>query len=290
MAQERLHPFEHDDLAALRTHGHVQTDHRREPRVGESRCNDYAIACVALARCVNRETACKRLDAIHRMMRPVHHALLCERRVQRTQQTQRIRVAVVLRVARADHFRPDARIHRLQFRAIEQSPRILRKTRLRVQLFEERLAARPFVIGEQDMQATRLSELRIDARRFDQLACELRPQRRGTQRPRGVPGHAESLALHPHEPEVRTRRAKREIALVEHGDFLVLPREPVSDRRADEPAADHGKARVGRLLRAHRASCAARVNAYACCAAAADTLPSRRSRSIAARGRSSGAP
>ena len=65
-----------------------------------------------------------------------------------------------------------------------------------------------------------------------------RPGLRRAHRPAGVLGHAEPLALHPHQREVAARGAHGDVALVEHVDALAAARQAPGDGRADQAAAD----------------------------------------------------
>ena len=93
------------------------------------------------------------------------------------------------------------------------------------------------VFGDADVDAAAVLVRAVDTGFLFQLHREVVPQHRRLAAPALIFGHAQALALHPHQSEVAARGAECDIAFVEQRDLEAAPREPVGDRRADEPAA-----------------------------------------------------
>ena len=74
-----------------------------------------------------------------------------------------------------------------------------------------------------------------------QLARQTRPVLGREPRPALVVRRAQTLALHPDQPEIAARGAIGDIALIEERHLQPGPDETISDRRADQPAADHDR-------------------------------------------------
>ncbi len=160
--------------------------------------------------------------------------------MQRAQQPQRIGVPVERTIGAADHVRADLRQQLGDLGAVEEFVRVGRQLRLVVQPGHERFAGFQFLFRQAQIEAARTLVAHVDAGFVGQRGGEVGPDLGRALRPVGIGRHAEALALQPHQREIAARRPMRDVALVEHRDARADAAQPPGDRRADQPAADHG--------------------------------------------------
>ena len=183
-----------------------------------------------------------RADLGYRAVRKVAAAVFGKALVQRMQQAERIGVPVIRRPRRADHRRPETGEHVRELIAIEHPVFEAEIAGLGPHPLHHCVAGLELGFAETEMHAARPLVPDRDSGLSLELGGERGPFIRRAPRPALVMRRAVALALHPDEPEIAARGA-----ITRHrprrGARPSSPcaGEPIGDRRADQPAADHDR-------------------------------------------------
>jgi hypothetical protein len=92
--EERAHALGDDDLTARRHHRHAETDHRGEFAAAETGGDDHFRRGEMFGAGADGEAVGRRIDRIDGAAREVFATALQQRRMQRTQQIERVCLAV----------------------------------------------------------------------------------------------------------------------------------------------------------------------------------------------------